>query len=262
VTVERVGYGQGIYDISGDITQLIKEICIGLQAPPIIMGDGTDITYNNGGIALDVVRQRYMQFRNMLSQWLKRKIFAPISKLHEFYDYTGGEKQLIVPEIDWNHMSLFDTMDYIQQMVTLTTGDDAAKRASVHTLYKSLGLEWDDEQRLIKKEAIQNAINAKEKAALQEMDLTSLRSLDYEDEIPEPEAKEGGKEGAEAPLPGESPSGGGGMPGLDLGPPSGGGMGSLLPPPPPPPSSSPAAPTTPPSSGGGGGAPPPSAPAK
>lgn len=255
VTVERVGYGQGIYDISGDITQLIKEICIGLQTPPILMGDGSDTTYNNGGIALDVVRQRYMQFRNMLSQWLKRKIFAPISKIQGFYDYTGGEKQLIVPEIDWNHMSLFDTMDYIQQMVTLTTGDDAAKRASVHTLYNSLGLEWEDEQRKIRKEAIQNAINAKEKAALQEMDLASLRSLDYEDEIPEPEGKEGegGKGGGEAPLPGESPGGGGGLPGLDLGPP-GGGMGGL---PPPPPSSAPpkesgppaGAPPTPPPAG-------------
>jgi hypothetical protein len=249
VAVERVGYGQGIYDISGDITQLIKEIFIGLFAPPILMGDGSDTTYNNGGIALDVVRQRYMQFRNMMGQWLKRKIFAPISKIQGFYDYSGGEKQLIVPEIDWNHMSLFDTTDYIQQMVTLTTGDDAAKRASIHTLYKSLGLEWEDEQRKIRKEAIQNAINAKEKAALQEMDLSSLRALDYEDEIMEPEGKEGGKGGAggEAPLPGESPGGssGGGLPGLDLGtPPPGGGLGAPPPPlPPPTPPPSPGAPT-------------------
>ena len=200
VTVERVGYGQGIFDISGDVTQLVKEILIGLQAPPIIMGDGSDTPYATAGVSLDVMRQRYMQFRNMLSQWLKRKIFAPISKIHDFYDYTDGEKKLIVPEVDWNHMSLFDTSDYIQQMVTLTTGDDAAKRASIHTLYKSLGLEWEDEQRKIKKEAIQNAINAKEKAALQEMDLASLRALDYEDEIPEPEGKKDGKGGGSRTL--------------------------------------------------------------
>ena len=76
-----MGYGQGIFDISGDITQLVKEIYVGLQVPPVMMDGGADTTYANGGVALDVLRQRYMQFRNMMGQWLKRKIFAPISKI-------------------------------------------------------------------------------------------------------------------------------------------------------------------------------------
>jgi len=238
VAVERVGYGQGIYDISGDITQIIKEIYVGLQVPPVLMDGGADTTYANGGVALDVLRQRYMQFRNMMSQWLKRKIFAPISKIQGFYDYSNGEKQLIVPEVDWNHMSLFDAGDYINGLVTLTQGEDAAKRASLHTLYRSMGLEFEDEIRKMRKEAIQLAINKKEKAALDAMDLNSLRSLDEEDEIPEPESPPGaaGAPGGEAPLPGEAPGGappGGGLPGLDLGP-TGGGGGSPPPPPPPP----------------------------
>jgi hypothetical protein len=246
VTVERIGWGQGIYDISGDITQLVKEIYVGLQVPPVMMDGGADTTYANGGVALDVLRQRYMQFRNMMSQWLKRKIFAPISKIQGFYDYSGGEKQLIVPEIDWNHMSLFDAGDYIQSLVALTTGEDAAKRASLHTLYRSMGLEYEDEQRKIRREAIQNAINAKEKAALNAMDLNALRALDDEDEITE---VEGDKAQQEAPLPGEQPGGAPpSMPGLDLGPPpSPGGT----PPPTPPPEAAP------PAGGGEAPAPPP-----
>jgi len=248
IAVERVGYGQGIYDISGDITQIIKEIYVGLQVPPVLMDGGADTTYANGGVALDVLRQRYMQFRNMMSMWLKRKIFAPISKIQGFYDYSGGEKQLIVPDIDWNHMSLFDAGDYINGLVTLTQGEDAAKRASLHTLYRSLGLEFEDEIRKMRKEAIQLAINKKEKAALEAMDLVSLRALDEEDEIPEPEVQPGAQQG-EPPLPGEATGGapppGGGLAGLDLGGMPGGGA-----PPPPPPA--------PPPSGGApeGGAPP------
>ena len=96
VAVERVGYGAGIYDISGDITQIIKEIYVGLQVPPVLMDGGADTTYANGGVALDVLRQRYMQFRNMLSAWLKRKIFAPISKIQGFYELNGGKKELII----------------------------------------------------------------------------------------------------------------------------------------------------------------------
>ncbi|NDB86387.1 MAG: hypothetical protein EB127_27370 [Alphaproteobacteria bacterium] len=119
VTIERVGAGGGIFAIDNDITQLIKEIYIGLQVPSVLMDGGADVTYANGGVALDVLRQRYMQFRNMMSAWLKRKIFAPISKIQGFYEYKNGEKQLIVPDIDWNHMSLFDTADYVNQLVTL-----------------------------------------------------------------------------------------------------------------------------------------------
>lgn len=217
IAIERIGYGQGIYDISGDITQIIKEIYVGLQVPPVLMDGGADTTYANGGVALDVLRQRYMQFRNMMSTWLKRKIFAPISKIQGFYDYSGGEKQLIVPEIDWNHMSLFDAGDYINTLVTLTQGDNEQKRASLHTLYRSMGLEFEDEIRKIRKESIQAAIAKKEKLALDAMDLNSLRSLDDEDEIPQP-TDEQQTTGASAPLPGETQAGGG-IPGLDLGSP-------------------------------------------
>lgn len=262
VAVERVGYGQGIFDISGDITQIIKEIYVGLQVPPVLMDGGADTTYANGGVALDVLRQRYMQFRNMMSQWLKRKIFAPISKIQGFYDYSGGEKQLIVPEIDWNHMSLFDAGDYITQLVTLSQGDENSKRVSLHTLYRSIGLEYEDEQIKLRKEAIQNAINAKEKAALQGTDLASLRAMDDDTEIAEPEGQQGQK--GDAPLPGETPGGapppGGGLPGLDLGgppppaPPAGGGGAGGAPPAPPP--------EAPAGGGAGGAAPPPGPPAK
>jgi hypothetical protein len=223
VTVEKVGSGAGIYDISGDIAQLIKEIYVGLQVPQVIMDGGADTSYANGGVALDVLRQRYMGFRNKLSLWLRRKIFAPISKIQGFYDYSNGQKQLIIPEIDWNHMSLFDAGDYIANMVSLTQGEDAAKRASLHTLYRSMGLEFEDEIRKMRKEAIQIAISKKEKMALDTMDLNSLRALGEDDEIPEPKtgAVTGGAGDGGAPpsLPGESGSPGGGMPDLSMPPP-------------------------------------------
>lgn len=246
VDITRVGAGQGIYDTSGDITQLVKEIYVGLQVPPVMMDGGADTTYANGGVALDVLRQRYMAFRNMMSHWLKTKIFAPISKIQGFYDYSGGEKQLIVPEVDWNHMSLFDTSDYISLAQTLTIGGVDQKRISLQTLYRSMGLEYEDEVRKMRKENIQMAISKKEIAALEAMDLNALRSLDEEDEIPEPPTEEG-KPGDQS-LPGETAGGAspspGGAPDLSMPPmPSGGGAGS--PPPMPPPSSAPA-PSAPP----------------
>src|SRR5690606_3548106 len=176
VNVERVGYASGIYDISTDIQQLIKEIYIGLMVPSVIM-DGSDTTYATGSVSLDVLRQRYMQFRNMMSAWLKRKIFAPISKLNDFYEWDGGQKKLIIPEVDWNHMSLFDMSDYISNLIQLSSGEGAAQKVSQQTLYRSLGLDYEDEQRKMRYEDIQNTIRQKELAALQNYPLTELRAI-------------------------------------------------------------------------------------
>ena len=117
VTVERVGYGNGLVDINTDFERIIKNIYVGLQIPSVLMDGGADTTYANGGVAFDLLKQRYMQFRNMMANWLKRKIFAPIAKIQNFYEYKEGKKQLIIPEVDWNHMSLFDAFDYINIIV-------------------------------------------------------------------------------------------------------------------------------------------------
>lgn len=218
VNVERVGYGQGIFDTSNDITQLIKEIYIGLMVPSVIM-DGSDTTYATGSVALDVLRQRYMQFRQMMTSWLKRKIFAPISQIQEFYEYVDGEKTLIVPEVDWNHMSLFDMDSYINNMVNLSQGEGVQKRVSLQTLYRSIGLEYEEEQRKIRYEDIQDAIRAREIAAMARYSIHELKALGPGDEI---------EEVADEPVPGQSPyepaadAGGAGGPPMG-GPPSLGG---------------------------------------
>jgi hypothetical protein len=245
VTIERVGAQGGIIDISGDVTQLIKEIYIGLMVPQVLMDGGADTSYANGGVALDVLRQRYMQFRNMLSNWLKRKIFAPISKINDFYEFTGdGKKKLIVPDVEWNHMSLFDVDSYISAVSTLATGE--VKKASLQVLYRSLGLDWEDEQRKIRKEAIDEAIALKEKEVLSKMNLNELKAIKDADEIKEtPASPVPGEDASETPPAGGTPGGGGGgiempsLPGVG-GPPGGGG-----PPPPPAPPGPPAPPSPP-----------------
>jgi len=210
--VQVIGRGSGIYDTSNDITQLIKEIYTGLMVPSVIMDGGSDTTYSNGGVALDVLRQRYMQFRNMLASWLKRKVFTPIAMMQDFYEYTDGRKKtLIVPEVDWNHMSLFDTNEYINNLMQLSQGAEGEKRVAVQELHRALGLDFDDQMRKIRKETIANEILKKEKAQLEKMSLNELRALTDEDEIQEKQETMADKE----KLPGEvGPEDSGGLPGM------------------------------------------------
>jgi hypothetical protein len=229
VTIERIGAQGGIIDISGDITQLLKEIYIGLLIPQVIMDGGGDVTYANGGVTLDVLRQRYFSFRNLLTLWLRRKIFAPISKLNGFYEKEGGVNKLIVPQVSFSRMSLFDTNDYIQSLMQLSkpSGEGGQKDVSRKTLFVSLGLDFEEEKRNVKQEMIDEIIAEKEKAALSAMSLDELKTLTVDSDI---------KEAPGQPLPGEEGApgeeGGGGLPGMDLGGlgappqmPSGGGVG-------------------------------------
>ena len=252
VSVEKVGNNGTIIDINPDIQQLLKEIFMGLMVPEVIMTGGGDITYANGGVSLDVLRTRYMQFRNMMANWLKTRIFEPISKIQEFYEYEDGEKKLIVPTVEWSHMSIFDSMDYVGVLVNLATNQN--KKVSEQTLYKSLGLEYDEERRKMKKEAIHDAITEKEKGSLALMSLNELRSLSENDDIPEITMPALPGQSPYSQQPGQAPggggggdAGGGGLPPLPGAGPSGGGGG--LPPIPPP--------EAPPPGGGGGSSPPP-----
>jgi len=110
--------------------------------------------------------------------------------------------------------------DYIQTLKELLTagGEGQAPKVSVQTMYRSLGIEYEEEQRKIRKEAIDNAIHMKELQSLSAMSLDELRGLKEEDVIPEPK---------NSPLPGEEgeqPEGAmaGGLPGMEGAPPLGG----------------------------------------
>ena len=228
VTVERVGAGGQIIDINNDMTQIVDNILYGLLTPKaVITQDGA--AFNSASIGLEVLKQRYESFRNLMAQWLVKKIFAPISEIQEFYEYKDGNKKLIVPEIEWNKMILFDMDNYINILNTLVGTNTISKT----TLFKSLGLTIEEERRQIKEEMIHQAIMAKEAEILQGLSLGALRALKSDEDIIEPTeaplpgtpgtgSEESGIPGAGAPL-----GGPGGMPPLG-GPPGGGLLGGGL----------------------------------
>ena len=236
VTVERVGFSGQVLDIASDLEFITKNIYTGLMVPPAIV-DTESAAYSSASIGLEVLRQRYFNFRNMIARWLVNKIFAPISEIQEFYEYKNKEKHLIVPEVEWNHMNLYDLQDYISNI----TGMVSAGQASVQTLYKSLGLNYQDERVKMRQESIDKAIKMREENALSGMSLTELRALDPEKPISEPiDSKErekttppeagapAGMPGGEMGMPGEM---GGGVPGglPELAPPPGGEIGGEVP---------------------------------
>lgn len=226
VKIERIGASGQIIDIAADMNFILDNIMYGLMVPKAVLTQ-EGASFNSATIGLEVLKQRYESFRNMMAQWLTKKIFAPISEIHEFYEYKDGEKKLIVPEIEWNRMILYDMDSYINILNQLTQNN----KVSDYTLFRSLGLNVEEERRRIREQVIQQVILGKEVQIMQQMSISALRSLKPEEEIVEPTEQTPlpGTPGAaeEAGIPGGMGGGMGGLP--PLGGPGGGGMGGLPP---------------------------------
>jgi len=217
VTIERAGFSGGVLDVATDIEHIVTNLYAGLMTPKALM-DQEAATYASSSVGLEVLRQRYDIFRNMMKKWLERKVFAPICEIQDFFEYKDGEKRLLVPSIDFNHMNLYDMADFITSIGQFVGN----KQVSLQTLHRSLGLSYEEERRRIREEMIDEQVFAKEQQVLGNMKLAELLGLDPSKSISEPP----GGLGAAPP---------GGLPGVP--PPGGdmGGMGGAPPPPPGPP---------------------------
>lgn len=223
VTVERVGYSGQVLDIAADFEMIMNNIYTALMIPRVLIEN--DGAFSTASLGLEVLRQRYYSFRNMLANWIEQKVFAPISKIQGFYnDYNQGRKELIIPKIEWNKMNLYEQSEYVGNLNSLV----GTKQASLQSLYKSLGLNYEEEQKKLRQEAIDEAIRLKEQQVLSTYSLSKLRAMDPEsdviedpsgtdDALPSPPGMEGGEELASMPDFGGGDLGGGDLGGGDLG---------------------------------------------
>jgi len=216
VDVQRVGFSGAVLDVQSDLEFIVKNIMVGLMIPPALL-DQEWASYSSASVGLEVLRDRYMSFRNVIKQWLERKIFAPISKVQEFYEIKNGRRQLLIPEIEWNKMNLYDLDSYTNVIMQLNQANPP--KVSRNTLYRSLDLNYEEEQKRIRKEMIDDIKLNKELQIISQKSLSEIRSIDPDDDAPVLE------EPSQTLLPGQLPgAGGAGAPGGDMG--MGGGLGS------------------------------------
>lgn len=172
-------------------------------------------TYSNASVALEVLQQRYVSFRTMIERWLERKVFAPISRLHDFYEYNNGIPQLIVPKVDWQKINLKNNREYQSALEGLARDN----KVSLHALHSSLDLDYDEEINKIKDELEdQKEIAYKLQSAYQGKENINVATAPGDEEkapdggsMPE----QGGESGGEGGLDLGGDIGGGG--GMDLG---------------------------------------------
>jgi hypothetical protein len=174
---------------------------------------------NTASIGLEVLRTRYDRFREQLAQWIEKKVLEPICKLQDFYMTKGGVRNLIVPKVQWNRLNLRDMDSYIASITGLLATPEAPGKVSDCVLFESLDLDYEEEKKRLRKEAIDRAMMTQELQALGKMSLEELQTLDPDKPIIDTH------KGEAAPVSPEQMLGApGGMPGGPMGKPPKGGL--------------------------------------
>lgn len=75
------------------------------------LGHPDTLMKGDGAIRKELAKNRILQSMNMITIWLHRKIFAPVAKLNDFYEYKDGSKQLILPKVIFDSKKFSATLD-------------------------------------------------------------------------------------------------------------------------------------------------------
>lgn len=143
--VKYVGATGQILPLDGEFDRIEDRILTGLYiSKAFTHGEGP--TYSNASVALEVLQQRYVSFRNIIERWLERKVFAPICRIQDFAQYRNGVKELIIPKVDWNKIALKNNREYQSALDGLAREN----KVSMHSLYEALDLDYNQEINNIK----------------------------------------------------------------------------------------------------------------
>ena len=205
--LQYIGATGQILPLDGEFDRIEDRILTGLfTSKAFTHGEGP--TYANASVALEVLQQRYVSFRNILERWLERKVFAPISRIQDFSKYRNGIKELIIPKVDWNKINLKNNREYQGALEGLATQN----KVSMHSLYDALDLDYAEEITQIKEEIEdQKEIAYKLQTPYQGKENINVSTPDDNEELPD------GTQGPDGAGGGGGDMGGGGDGGGDLG---------------------------------------------
>jgi hypothetical protein len=107
-------------------------------------------TFANASVGVQVLLNRYMRFQKMLSNWITNVIYKPVARAQGFWrTKDDGERELIVPHVEWEMMRLKDDAQQKTVLQALQTKGLISKQ----TLLVYFGIDYEKEQEMIRQEA-------------------------------------------------------------------------------------------------------------
>ncbi len=125
--VDIIGTSDKMLPLQQQLDSIEEEMLIGLELNKGFL-DSNYGAYANMSVALDILINRYLVFRQDLENWQKESVWAPLCRIHDIYKPTQAElshririknhdKTPWVPNIHWNKQELRDSTAKINLMM-------------------------------------------------------------------------------------------------------------------------------------------------
>lgn len=160
-----------ILPIRQELDQIEEEMLIGLELNKGFL-DSSYGAYANMSVALDVLINKYIMFRQMIERWMKDCVWGPLCKIHNIYKPTqaelahkirikGKEKRPWVPDVMWSKHELRDPTQRVRLMMELRKGLGTPGNPGfpAELIYQAINEQPKTIKRLIEKEVNETKIN-------------------------------------------------------------------------------------------------------
>jgi hypothetical protein len=153
ISVEYVSSAGKIHPFDNEHKWIREEIMAALMGSQAIIG-GEGPNYATASVGLQILINRYMRNQEMLADWVKNYIFKPIAIAQDFTRTNEwGEKEYIVPEIEFEFMKMRDDAQQKSLMKELVKMGLVSKQS----FYNYIGLDFEREKKLVANEKAEEA---------------------------------------------------------------------------------------------------------
>jgi len=122
VNWEEMGSDQRLLDLSGEYDMTDRQLYAGLGVTESLLSG--ESSYSNDRINLEVINTRYMLFREIMQEFVERRLFEPMCRrmgyIEEIEDEFGDiEEEVLVPSLSFTRLALMDNQEAFDAMFNL-----------------------------------------------------------------------------------------------------------------------------------------------
>lgn len=165
---EYVGSSSHLLPLNTEFEFINNELMVGLCITPTML-NGDNSAYAQQQVGFDAIAHRYMAYRLRLENWIRNKVYKPISEVQGFYKPINGtgaiatrylsdkeirrlaskkEMELVIPKIVWQQQDLTSN----QSIMSFIQALHEKGLVSLSTILPMLGLDPDTEKRNLERE--------------------------------------------------------------------------------------------------------------
>lgn len=138
ITWDEYGSNQRLLDLTSEFDRYDSDLYAGLGVTKEMMTG--EATYSGSKLSLELLNIHYMQFRDMLQEFVEKKMFEPVARRKGFIEVDEyGNENVIYPKLTFTRLSIRDNDAVFEQVMQLYNKGSLP----IEDVYDILGIDAD-----------------------------------------------------------------------------------------------------------------------